>query len=406
MSAMAWVLLVGASIAAMALAMTLRNLRLYRPAPGLEEARRTIGDSPPRVTVCIPARNEEANLEACIRSVLGKDGPEGSYPNLSVLVYDDQSEDATPAVLARLAAADPRVRPVMTHGGSPPAGWNGKQWACDVMGRQAAAERAQWLLFTDADVRFEPGAVWRAVAEAMRADREKNEAGVDIGLLSTFPRQLTGSMGEALLVPMIHFILLSYLPFDRMRATNDPATSAGCGQFLLVRGDAYLAAGGHAACRDSMHDGIKLPRAVRRAGFRTDLFDGTDLAWCRMYRGGAAAWRGFAKNAFEGVGSVPLLAVMTVVHLLGHVLPWAYLALAVVNGGDDRVAVGLAGLAVVCSLVQRGALADRFLQSPVGAALHPVGVVAMTLVQWHSLYLTITGKRAWRGRTGVEVAVE
>lgn len=398
MSPMAWLLLVGAVIAAVTLAMTLRNLRLYRPAPALDEARRAAGADPPRVTVCIPARNEEANLAACVRSVLG--GPEdGAYPNLSVLVYDDQSDDATPAILARLAAADPRVRAAAARGGPPP-GWNGKQWACDALGRQAAAEGAEWLLFTDADVRFEPGAVWRAVAEAGRTH------GSAPGLLSTFPRQVTGSLGEALLVPMIHFILLSYLPFDRMRATNDPATSAGCGQFLLVRRDAYLAAGGHAACRGSMHDGIKLPRAVRRAGFRTDLFDGTDLAWCRMYRGGAAAWRGFAKNAFEGVGSAPLLAVMTAVHLLGHVLPWAYLALAVVNGGDDRAAVGLAGLAVVCSLVQRGALADRFLQSALAAAMHPVGVLAMIGVQWHSWYLTVTGRRVWKGRTGIEVAVE
>lgn len=393
MSAIAWVMLVGAGIAGLALVMTLRNLRLYRPAPAFEKARAALGDDPPRVTVCIPARNEEENLAACVRSILG-DGDAGAYPNLRVLVYDDQSEDGTSAVLARLAAADSRVRAARTH--PLPAGWNGKQWACDIMGRQAAEDGSPWLLFTDADVRFEPGAVWRAVAEAQRT-------GVD--LLSTFPRQVTGSLGEALLVPMIHFILLSYLPIDRMRATTEPGTSAGCGQFLLVRREAYLAAGGHAACRGSMHDGIMLPRALRRAGFRTDLFDGTDLAWCRMYRGGAAAWRGFAKNAFEGVGSVTLLSVTTLVHLVGHVLPWAYLGAAALGGGSDRVAVGLAGAAVVFALVQRGALADRFLHSAAGAALHPIGVLAMTAVQWHSWYLMMTGKRAWRGRVGMEMVV-
>lgn len=384
MSGAAWAMLGGAVIAALALVVTLRNLARYRAAPAAD----AIAPPLPPVAVCIPARNEEGNIEACVRSVL-----RGRYPALRVLVYDDQSTDATPAILRRLAAEDPRVRIVPTEALAP--GWNGKQWACDRMGRAAADEGCEWLLFTDADVRFGPDAVARAVAAAQRS-------GAD--LLSTFPRQVTGTLGEAVLVPMIHFILLSYLPIGRMRTTKDPNASAGCGQFLLVRRGAYLAAGGHGAVRDSMHDGIKLPRALRRAGFRTDLFDGTDLASCRMYRGTKAAWRGFAKNAFEGVGSVGLLVLLTGVHLLGHVAPWVYLPLAGARGFPDAAAAGLAGIAVACALVQRGVLARRFGHPPASVVLHPVGVLGMTLIQWHSLYLAATGQRAWRGRVATTPA--
>jgi hypothetical protein len=373
-----WVAL---SIAAGALAMTIWNLVLYRRASVDAPAR---GET---VTVCIPARNEEHNLEACVRAVLAQD-----HGATSVLVYDDGSTDDTPAILASLCREDARVEacPVRPH----PPGWVGKQFACDQMGRHA---RADWLLFIDADVRLASDCVRRTLdaAHALRAD-----------LLSTFPRQITGTTAERLLVPMIHFILFSYLPFVRMRRTNDPAASAACGQFVMARREAYLASGGHGAVRDSMHDGVKLPRVFRRAGFRTDLFDGADLAWCRMYEGLRAAWRGFAKNAYEGLGSPALLLFLTALHLLGHVLPWGVLAWAALGAiapgevaGPTTMAVALAAGAAALHVVQRALLAGRFSQGVLPVALHPVGVLMMTGVQWYSLWLHVRGRRAWRGRS-------
>jgi hypothetical protein len=314
-----------------------------------------------------------------VRSVLG-----GTYAGCEVLVYDDESTDQTPVILARLAAEDARVIPVQR---SPlPAGWAGKQHACWRMGELA---RGRWLLFTDADVRFGPAMLERTLACAQAKD---------VALLSTFPRQITRTMGERLLVPMIFFILFSYLPMWRMRGTTDPGTSAGCGQFLLVRRDAYTAVGGHAAFKSSYHDGIMMPRTLRRAGFRTDLFDGQDLAGVRMYRGLGQTWRGFAKNAYEGLGSVGLLGFLTVVHLGAHVLPWVVLGLGlagVVTRGPELV---LAGVAMASGVAQRQILSLRFGQGPWPVLLHPLGVLAMTLVQWHSFWLSASGRRVWRGR--------
>ncbi len=404
MTALEWTVWCGSvPVAAFAAVFTWVNLRRYRGVEGWQGTGAgnlptgpASADHGPALSVCIPARNEEANIERCVRSVLGLAGTGGSSTGLSteVLVYDDQSTDRTPAIVAGLCAADARIRSVPTR--HLPAGWNGKQHACDVLGR---AGRAPWLLFTDADVEFVHGGEAGVRLARLLAAAEAR----GVALLSTFPRQVTCTLGERLIVPMIHFVLFAYLPVGRMRRTLDPAASAGCGQFLLVRREAYIAAGGHAVFRASMHDGIMLPRAMRRAGFKTDLFDGSDLCSVRMYRGLRQTWRGFTKNAYEGLGNPALLVLLTLLHAVGHVLPWGVLVAALAGRAwpalvPDGSATAAAGLAVGCNVVQRAMLAARFGQPWVGVVLHPACVALMTLIQWHSFALHLLGRRVWKGR--------
>lgn len=368
----------GLAIAAFALAMTGVNACVYRRAPRSTAASGPgLGGAQPLVSVCVPARNEEANIEACVRSLLASEHP------VEVVVYDDGSTDATGRIVAALAAEDARVVAART---TPlPPGWNGKQHACWQMSAQA---RGEWMLFTDADVRFEPDAVGRALGEAQRR-------GAD--LVSTFPRQITRTISEVLVVPMIFFMLFSYLPMPMMRSRRDAALSAGCGQFLLVSRRAYIGLGGHAAFRATMHDGIRMPRAARAAGFRTDLFDGSDLCRVRMYRGLGQVWRGFAKNAYEGLGSPVLLVVFTLMHVVGHLVPWWIIG-AWALGAEAGHAAPLALAAAACSVAQRLLIAWRVRHTPLAALLHPLGVAMMVAVQWWSLVLHATGRRSWRGR--------
>lgn len=375
MSALAWLMMGAVLIAFGSLVMTLINFRYYRPARPVADP-----DARPTVSVCVPARNEERNLRPIVEGLLGSNGVE-----LEVLVYDDQSTDSTGAILADLESLDSRVKRVPTR--PLPDGWVGKQWACWQLGQAATGD---WVLFTDADVRFEPDCLRLSVGEAIR---------LDAALLSSFPRQITGSPGEALLVPMIHFVLFSYLPMGRMRRSRDPSSSAGCGQFLLARRDAYLRTGGHSAFPSTMHDGVKMPRVFRQSGLHTDLFDATELASCRMYQGLAQTWRGFAKNAYEGLGSIWLLLLLTVLHAVGHILPWVVVIGALVEPDWRGVAPVLACVAILAAYTQRVVLARRFDQPLTGALLHPLGVLGMTLIQWHSLVLSLTGGRSWRGRT-------
>ena len=140
-------------------------------------------------------------------------------------------------------------------------------------------------------------------------------------LASGIPHQETVSLLEKLLIPLIHFILLGFLPIRRMRRSRLPSFAAGCGQLFIARAHAYHRCGGHAVIRDTLHDGLKLPRAFRVAGLKTDLFDATDLATCRMYRTAGEVWFGLAKNAGEALAAPAMIGPMTAVLLGGQVLP-------------------------------------------------------------------------------------
>jgi hypothetical protein len=381
-------LVLGLAIAGLVLAavptlLFFRNLPLYlasggRQSPGFLHR----GIDVPRppgvcVSVLIPARNEETGIVAAVEAALASRGVE-----VEVVVLDDHSEDATGRLVADLAGRDARVR--LLPAPPLPVGWCGKQHACAVLARAATHPL---LLFVDADVRLAPDG-------AARLASFLNASGAD--LVTGIPHQETGSFLERLVIPLIHFILLGFLPLAWMRTSRHPAFAAGCGQLFLTRREAYETMGGHAAVRASLHDGITLPRAFRRAWLRTDLGDATELATCRMYHGGGALWAGLAKNATEGLARPGLIGPATVLLLGGQVLPvllwlawpWFTAAAAAVNG-----------LATVLLFSPRLAGMRVFRQPPLGALLHPLGVVVLLAIQWHGLLRSALGKPAvWKGR--------
>jgi hypothetical protein len=349
------------------------NLRLYRAPPPAPNPAGPL----PALAVLIPARNEERSIRVAVESALASRGVE-----VEVVVLDDRSEDNTAKVVDELAARDSRVR--LRHGPPLPPGWCGKQHACAAL---AAEARHPLLAFLDADVRLAPDGLARMVAflEAGGAD-----------LVSGIPRQETGTLPERVVIPLIHFVLLGFLPLWRMRRRRHPAYAAGCGQLFLARRDSYERAGGHAAIRTSLHDGITLSRAFRRAGMKSDLCDATEVAACRMYRGGAELWHGLAKNATEGLGHPRMIVPATLLLLGGGVLPVG-LALAAPWLPPTAALTALAATVLLYS--PRLAGMRRFRQSPLGAVLHPVGVLALVAIQWYALLRALLGKpTAWKGR--------
>jgi hypothetical protein len=355
-------------------AMTGVNLLIYRPPPPPPAAA-----AEPYVSVLIPARNEAANIGPALALVQASRGV-----NLDVVVLDDGSDDGTACIVAELAAADPRLR--LVRGAALPEGWNGKQRACWLLAQQA---RAPLLVFVDADVRLAPDAIAR-IAHLMDAQ--------DLALASGFPRQITETWGETLLVPQILVLLLGYLPLPLARMISNPALAAGCGQLIAVRAEDYRAAGGHQQIRASRHDGLALPRAVRASGGRTDLFDATPLASCRMYASWRETWAGFGKNATEGMARPLALPVWTILLLGGHVLPFVAAGLAW-WAGEPR-ALGLALAAVAVLMAARLMLALQMRQGLAAVLVHPVGVLLALAVQWAALVRASRGQPvAWRGRS-------
>jgi hypothetical protein len=365
--------LAGAALALAALPalLLLANLRLYR-APAAN-----VAGSPSAVSVLIPARNEERGIVAAVEGALASRGVA-----VEVVVLDDHSEDATADLVRAVAERDARVR--LLSAPALPDGWCGKQHACHVLG---AAARYPLLAFLDADVRLAPDGLVRLAGFLDTSDAD---------LVSGIPFQETETFLERLLIPLIHFVLLGFLPLARMRRSTHLAYAAGCGQLFLARREAYEKAGGHAAIRATLHDGIRLPRAFRAAGCRTDLCDATDLATCRMYRSAGEVWRGLAKNATEGLAAPAMIVPATLLLAGGQVLPFILLACATYL---PPLPLALAGAAAVLACLPRLVGVVRFRQSVLAALMHPLGIVVLLLIQWYALVRSLIGRPAtWKGR--------
>jgi hypothetical protein len=348
------------------------NLLLYREPP--------LAGQPVCISVLIPARNEEAGIAEAVQSVLASQNIV-----LELIVMDDNSTDRTAEIVRSLAAMDARLR--LEQAPPLPRSWNGKQHACECLARAASYDR---LCFLDADVRVTPDAIAR-----MNAFMDQTGS----GLVSGFPREITVTFFEQLLLPLIHFVLLAYLPiFISRRQPVASSLAAGCGQFLLMRRDAWQASGGHAAIRATMHDGLLLPQSFRRAGYRTDLADLTRLATCRMYTSAVQVWNGLAKNATEGMAAPARILPFSILLFFGQVLPVPLLAASFLLPQLTPFRWLLALCAAV-SYLPRVLAALRFRQSWLSVLLHPLGVAMLLALQWYALARKLSGRTiTWKSR--------
>lgn len=352
------------------LPLVLRNLADYARVP------RRMPERPERVSVLLPARNEAAHIEACLSGLLAQD-----YPHLEILVMDDCSTDDTAERVRRLSEKNPSLR--LLSGRPLPVGWAGKVWACSQL---AEAATGDWLLFLDADTRAEPALVSASLAHAQATGAE---------MLSTFPRQVTGTFPERVVLPMLNFLILTFLPVRLVWELPFPSLAAACGQFELFRRDAYDAVGGHAAVRSSFHDGLQLGRRIKAAGRRLRLFDGSDLIACRMYVGGRAVWNGFTRNAYEGLGSFPALLTLSLLPGLLFFAPFGFLLYGLAAGVSWTV---WCAAQVALILLIRGVQTRRF-GGFAAWILHPLSVAALIAIQWASWWKSRRGTAfQWKGR--------
>ncbi len=329
-----------------------------------------------RVAVLLPLRDEAERVEPCLRALLALHGD----PRL--LVLDDGSTDGT-AELVRDVCGD---RVTLLTGAPLPPGWLGKPHACQQLAD--AAGDVDLLVFLDADVVLAPGAV-RAAAAVL------DEAGAD--LLSPYPRILAGSPGERLVQPLLQWSWLTFLPLRAMERSPRPSLAAAGGQFLLLRRAAYDRAGGHAAVRDKILEDIELARAVKRAGGRIALADGSGIATCRMYTSWPDLVDGYSKSLWASFGSpagaaavVSLLLVLYVaLPLAAFAAPWWGLAtFAAPWWGLAGYLLGVLGRVVSARTTGGRAWPD--------ALAHPVSVLLFAWLVARSFRRR--GRVTWKGR--------
>lgn len=369
-----WTTLAIASVlsASFPLLMFVRNLPLFQI--GIPSALR--GRKP--VSVLIPARDEAGGIEAAIDAALASNGVD-----IEVVILDDHSTDDTPNILTKKSANDPRVRFQTSQ--PLPNGWNGKQYACKQLAELATHNT---IVFMDADVRLAVDGLAKMVDYRDR----KN-----IALLSAFPNQITGTLLEKAIIPMMHYILLCFLPIDRMRSSTSPAYASGCGQLFMTDKASYQRAGTHAAIKGSRHDGLKLPRAFRMSDQSTDVIDGSLIATCRMYTSAGEVIRGVLKNAIEGIANPTLIMPFTVMLLGSTVLPIIALIGSVAT--SNMIGLVLSMIAITLSHLPRFIATATLNQSVLGAAIHVPATMLFVSLQWKALLNHLTGRQiAWRGR--------
>ncbi len=331
------------------------------------------------VSVLVPARDEQDGIAKSVNAALLSQGVD-----VEVLVLDDHSTDKTAQIVQEIAEADSRVRYLM--GDELPEGWNGKQFGCKQL---SEAAKYSTLVFIDADVRLKSDALQRLV---------NCYDSIGVGLLSVFPHQETETILEKWIIPLMHYVLLGFCPLHRMRTDASPSLAAGCGQLFMTKQDAYRQAGTHATICGSRHDGVKLPRAYREAGLMTDVYDGRELADCRMYHSAKEVIRGVLKNATEGLAGPKLILPFTILLIGGSVLPVVLVALSLAVG--DSVAAIVAGLAVLAGHFPRLLAAMRLSQSWLGVFCHAPATLLFVILQWIAFFSHLAGRQvAWRGRT-------
>jgi chlorobactene glucosyltransferase len=360
------------------IALVVWNLRVVRRPP----ARRWPSDAP-LISVLVPARNEEASIADCVDALLAQD-----YPNLEIIVLDDDSADCTAAAVR--ARRDPRLR--LVTGAALPDGWTGKNWACHQLASRAHGDV---LCFVDANTILSPDALSRAAGELRNSD---------LGLVSVLLRTDTGTVSEAVLMPIVSYALLALLPAALIEKPGFRKEAIALGPFVMVTRAAYAAAGGHAAEPAHIVDDVQLARSVKASGHHIGLRNGTDLVHTRWYTGFGEIWHGFSKNAYGGIGYRPGIALLTLFVVAPALLvPFLRLGAGLATGGTlafPAVQVGL--------ILSMRAVTSRVGRDPLWSApLHPVAIAVWAGTLARSMVLAHTGREIeWKGRRYVTRPVE
>ena len=340
-------------LCAFALIITLANVINMRVV-GLKGAT-SVGET---VDVLIPMRNEEENVEGCLKSVLNSELLDVS----KVFVLDDGSNDSTAELIGQF-----KVDKLI--GTQPPTGWLGKVWACHNL---AQVGKGKYLVFMDADVRLHPYAIASAITKM-------NKFGWDF--ISPYPRQISGSFLEKLIQPLLQWSWLASVPLRIAEKFPNRSMTIANGQFFIVKRSAYNTSGGHASIPNEVLDDLELARLLISKGFKGGVADGSAVAICRMYKNNSQLIEGYTKSLWKAFGGQ--FGTLIAIFLLYF------------TGLSPYLGIGAPASFIFLSRVL-AALKTR--SNPAYAFLHPISILVLLYLIVLSSIRKSRGTLQWRGR--------
>lgn len=323
-----------------------------------------------RISVLIPARNEEKNIGTILDSLLVQ-----TLQPFEILVLNDQSTDDTASIVNAYCSKYNHIKLIQ---GSPlPQGWLGKNWACHQLSQQAGGD---YFLFIDADVFLEQEAIASAVLQMQNRP---------VKLLSVFPYQQMKTAGELIVVPLMHYLLLSLLPLRFVYYFSSPSLAAANGQFMLFDAKTYRDYLFHSKVSNNVVEDVAIMRLIKSKGFKAEVLLSTGLISCRMYTTFSEGFSGFSKNLFPGFGKS-----IIGFQLYFLLIFWLWIPLFFLANSTTIVLFLIVAIAIrtcISALAKQNIFLNIF--------LHPLQILVYVALGFNSMRLHFAKKVIWKGRT-------
>lgn len=331
------------------------------------------------VSILVPARNEAFNLPKLLESIRQQ-----KYSSYELIILDDDSSDATAAIVSQFATSEPRCR--LIPGKPLPAGWLGKNWACHQL---AAHASGNYLLFIDADVQLSDNFISSALHEL----KSKN-----ISLLSVFNDQIMVSAGEKCIIPLMHYLLLTLLPLRLVYAVKNYYVAAASGQCMLFESEIYRRHQFHQQAKSAVVEDIYIMQLVKKQGLNGAACLANGLIHCRMYWSYSEGMAGFSKNLMAGFANSAWLTTVFVLSVsVGYLAFLSPTFLTVFSQPYllylfySSVIFLMAGMCIMVSILSNQNIFTNLL-------LHPVQMATLLALLAVSIYKRITHSNQWKGR--------
>lgn len=347
-------------------------------------------DIEPKISVCIPARNEENNIGTLLKSLFNQ-----KYSNYDIHLLDDQSTDQTADIVQSFLIDFPRLK--LHKGLEKPPDWLGKPWACHQLSELSDGE---YLLFLDADTVVEPSLIENTVAAFNKHQ---------VQMVTVWPRQIVLTFWEKSVIPLIYYTLVTLLPsiycYRKPRWIPNflspffkSAFAAACGQCIAFERKAYQMIGGHQSVRDKVVEDVELAKQVKKCDFRMRMFHGIGAISCRMYNNESEIFAGFRKNFFAGFNhSITLFIFASILHLIVFILPFITLIYSLTVLNHVLFFLSIASISLV--LLHRLILSAWFEWDPLYGFTHLIAVIWFQRLGVVSLVDHWIGKKSsWKGR--------